>query len=99
MDGENADRKLSYCKAADEIGMSANPEAFEFLRKSAYGHVQRHGNEAVALRKQCRDALDAWHSDKGVGSGLHPNEAEALVEDVSSWVGRKYRRPKRKALR
>jgi len=96
---KNADRKLSYCKAADEIRMSANPEAFEFLRKSAYGHVQRHGNEAVALRKHCRDALDAWQSGEGVGSGLHPSEAEALVEDVSSWVGRKYRRPKRKALR
>lgn len=41
IDDENADRKYSYCKAADEICMSANPEAFEFLRKSAYGHVQR----------------------------------------------------------
>ncbi|MBP2563680.1 hypothetical protein J2766_000239 [Agrobacterium tumefaciens] len=79
--------------------MSANPDAFEYLRKSAYGHVQRHGNEVNALRQHCRDALDAWLRDEGTGSGLHPSEAESLVEDVSTWVGRHYRRPKRKALR
>jgi len=79
--------------------MSANPEAFEYLRKSAYGHVQRHGNEVQALRRHCRDALDAWLRDEGAGSGLHPSEAESLVEDVSYWVGRNYRRPKRKTLR
>lgn len=79
--------------------MSANPEAFEFLRKSAYGHVQRHGNEMLALRQHCRDALDAWLRDEGAGSGLNASEAEALVDDVSNWVGRNYRRPKRKPLR
>ncbi|WP_113048391.1 hypothetical protein [Agrobacterium tumefaciens] len=79
--------------------MSANPEAFEFLRKSAYGHVQEHGNDAQSLRQHCRDALDAWLRDEGVGSDLHASEAAALVEDVSFWVSRNYRRPKRKALR
>lgn len=79
--------------------MSANPEAFEFLRKSAYGHVQRHGNEVKALRRHCQDALEAWLRGEGAGSGLHPSEAEALVEDVSHWVSRNYRRPKRKTLR
>lgn len=79
--------------------MSANPEAFEFLRKSAYGHVQKHGNEVQALRRHCQDALDAWLRDEGAGSGLHASEAEALVEDVSHWVSRNYRRPKRKTLR
>lgn len=52
-----------------------------------------------ALRQHCRDALDAWLRDEGAGSGLHASEAEALVDDVSNWVGRNYRRPKRKALR
>lgn len=79
--------------------MSANPEAFEFLRKSAYGHVQRHGNDAQALRQYCRDALDAWLEGEGAGSGLHASEATALVDDVSFWVSRNYRKPKRKALR
>ncbi|MCX8996240.1 hypothetical protein NOF55_16530 [Rhizobiaceae bacterium BDR2-2] len=79
--------------------MSANPEAFEFLRKSAYGHVQKHGNEAQALRQHCRDALDAWLRDEGAGSDLHASEAEALVDDVSFWVNQNYRRPKRKAER
>lgn len=79
--------------------MSANPEAFEFLRKSAYSHVQRHGNEAQALHQHCRDALDVWLRGEGANSGLHASEAEALVEDVSYWVHRKYRKPKRKALR
>lgn len=79
--------------------MSANPEAFEYLRKSAYGHVQKHGNEVQTLRRHCRDALDAWLRDEGIGSGLHPSEAESLVEDVSYWVSRNYRKPKRKTLR
>lgn len=79
--------------------MSANPEAFEYLRKSAYGHVQRHGNEMQVLHQHCRDALDAWLRNEGIGSGLHPSEGEALIEDVSDWVSRNYRRPKRKALR
>ncbi|WP_107340854.1 hypothetical protein [Agrobacterium pusense] len=79
--------------------MSANPEAFEFLRKSAYRHVQQHGNEVQALRQHCQDALDAWLRDEGAGSGLHSSEAKALVEDVSHWVSRNYRRPKLKALR
>ncbi|MDX0451237.1 hypothetical protein [Sinorhizobium medicae] len=30
---------------------------------------------------------------------MHASEAEALVEDVSFWVSRNYRTPKRKALR
>lgn len=79
--------------------MSANPEAFEFLRKSAYDHVQRHGNEVQALQQHCRDALDRWLRDEGAGSGLSASEAEALVEDVSFWVRRKYRRPKRRPER
>jgi hypothetical protein len=79
--------------------VSANPEAFEFLRKSAYGYVQKHGNDAQALRQHCRDALDVWLQDEGIGCDLHASEAAALVEDVSFWVGRNYRRPKRKTLR
>lgn len=79
--------------------MSANPEAFEYLRKSAYVHVQRHGNEMQVLRQHCRDALDAWLRDEGIGSGLNPSEGESLIEDVSRWVSRNYRRPKRKAMR
>src|SRR5215217_2578126 len=79
--------------------MSPNPDAFEYLRKSAYGHVQRHGNEVKALRQYCQDSLDAWLREEGIGSGLHPSEAEALIEDVSHGVSRNYHRPKRKALR
>lgn len=79
--------------------MSANPDAFEYLRKSAYSHVQKHGNEVQALRRHCRDTLDAWLRGDGEGSGLHPSETESLVEDVSYWVSRNYRRPKRKTLR
>ncbi|TAT87195.1 hypothetical protein ELI54_02660 [Rhizobium ruizarguesonis] len=79
--------------------MSANPEAFEYLRKSAYGHVQKHGNDAQALRQHCRDALDAWLGIDGIGSDLHASEAAALVEDVSFWVSRNYRKPKQKTLR
>jgi len=79
--------------------VSANPEAFEFLRKSAYGHVQKHGNDAQALRQHCRDALDTWLRAEGIGSDLHASEAAALVEDVSFWVSRNYRKPKRKTLR
>lgn len=79
--------------------MSANPEAFEFLRKSAYRHVQQHGNDAQALRQHCRDALDAWLRDEGAGSDFHASEAAALVEAVSRWVSQHYHRPKRKPSR
>lgn len=79
--------------------MSANPEAFEFLRKSAYGYVQRHGKDVQALRKHCQDSLDAWLRDEGAGSGLTDSEARNLVDDVSSWVMQKYQRPKPTALR
>lgn len=79
--------------------MSANPEAFEFLRKSAYGHVQKHGNDVEALRHHCRGVMDTWLRDQGAGSGLHTSEAEALVQDVSHWVSQNYRKPKRKTLR
>lgn len=79
--------------------MSANPEAFEFLRRSAYDHVQKRGNDAQALRQHCRIALDAWLQDEGIGSDLHASEAASLVEDVSYWVSQRYRKPKRKTLR
>ena len=79
--------------------MSANPEAFQFLRKSAYSHVQKHGNDAQALRQHCRDALDIWLREEQVGSDLDASEIAALVNAVSSWVSQRYHRPKRKPLR
>ncbi|RYH00234.1 MAG: hypothetical protein EON58_00975 [Alphaproteobacteria bacterium] len=79
--------------------MSANPEAFEFLRKSAYGHVQRHGKEMRALRQHCQGVLDAWLRDEGGGSSVSSSEANALVESVTSWVVQNYHKPKRKVLR
>ncbi|NTE80185.1 hypothetical protein G6M12_01295 [Agrobacterium tumefaciens] len=79
--------------------MSANPEAFEFLRKSAYSHVQKHGNDAQVLRQHCRDALDAWLRDEASGCDLNASEAAALVVAVSSWVSQRYHRPKRKPSR
>lgn len=79
--------------------MSTNPEAFEFLRKSAYHHVRQHGKDVQALRKHCQDALDAWLRGEGSGSGLTNAEARNLVDDVSSWVTMKYKKPRPEALR
>lgn len=31
--------------------MSANPEAFEFLRREAYGYVRRHGKPRAELAR------------------------------------------------
>lgn len=79
--------------------MSANPAAFEFLRKSAYRHVQKHGNDPQALRQHCRDVLDAWLRQGRASGDLHGSEASALVEAVSSWVSQRYHKPKRKPSR
>lgn len=79
--------------------MSANPEAFEFLRKSAYDFVRKQGNDAQALHKHCLASLDAWLDGQGAGSGLSASEAAALVDDVSFWVSQKYHKPKWKAVR
>jgi len=79
--------------------VSANPEAFEFLRKSAYGHVQKYGNDAQALQQHCRDALDTWLRGQASGSDLHASEVAALANAVSSWVSQRYRKPKRKPSR
>lgn len=79
--------------------MSANPDAFQFLRKSAYSHVLKHGNDVQALQRHCREALDVWRREERVDSDINASEAAALVKAVSSWVSQRYHPPKRKPSR
>lgn len=79
--------------------MSANPDAFEFLRHSAYDFARKHGCDAARLETHCEQALAEWRSGDGAGSGLTDAEADELVWAVSEWTAKKYRPPRREAER
>jgi hypothetical protein len=79
--------------------MSANPEAFEFLRKAAYGFVQKHGKDGRKLQEHCVSELDEWRNGDGSRSGLTDIEAEQIIGDVTQWTINNYNPPRRKAER
>lgn len=79
--------------------MSANPEAFEFLRKVAYLFVQKHGRDSQKLRDHCIGALKEWREGEGRGSGLTDAEANHVATAVTNWTITRYRPPRKKAKR
>jgi hypothetical protein len=79
--------------------MSANPEAFDFLRHNAYRFVQKHGKNARHLHEHCTELLTAWRQGEGAGSGLTDTEADQIIGDVARWTISNYRPPRPKANR
>lgn len=79
--------------------MSANPEAFAYLRKVAYLFAQKHGRDRQRLRDHCIVALTEWRVGEGAGSGLTEAEANHVATAVANWTATKYRPPRKKAER
>lgn len=79
--------------------MSANPEAFNFLRQYAYGFVRRNGKDSQKLHDHCVRQLAEWRQGDGAASGLTDAEANQIVGDVTHWTINRYNPPKPKAER
>lgn len=79
--------------------MSANPEAFNYLRSASYRFVQKHGKDAAQLHDYCVGTLETWRRGDGAGSGLTESEARQIVEDVTRWTINRYNPPRKKAER
>ena len=79
--------------------MSANPDAFTFLRHSAYDFAKKHGRDLAQLEAHCEQALADWRNGPGAGSGLTDAEADELVWAVSEWTAKTYQPPRKKAER
>ncbi|WP_193175276.1 hypothetical protein [Oricola nitratireducens] len=74
--------------------MSQNPEAFDYLRKQAYGYVHRHGRDRVGLFAFCREKIDEWRTGEGAGSNLDDDGARRLARSVAKWTVRRYNPPR-----
>ncbi len=75
--------------------MSANPEAFEFLRREAYAFVNKNGKDSQdALLKHCEAVL----AEKVVRDGIDLSLAgqRALCRSITGWVLQRYQLKKRK---
>lgn len=79
--------------------MSQNPEAFDYLRKEAYGYVRKCGKDRAGLSAFCRDRIEEWRSGEGVGSGLDSDAARRLASSVTEWTMRRYNPPRPKPER
>ena len=79
--------------------MSANPEAFDFVRKAAYAFVQKNGKDSSKLYDHCAAVLGAWRNGDGAGSGLTDTEAADIVANVHHWMMTKFNIPRRRAAR
>lgn len=79
--------------------MSANPEAFEYLRKLAYGFVQKNGKGRQKLYDYCAVVLNQWRSGEGANSGLTDPDANQVVGAVTDWTITRYNPPRQKANR
>ncbi|UCI29455.1 hypothetical protein [Mesorhizobium sp. B4-1-4] len=77
--------------------MSANPEAFEFLRQAAYGFVRKNGKDRWKLLDFCTSSILEWLKDEG--SELSESEALRVAADVTRWTIEKYNPPRKKAER
>ena len=74
--------------------MSANPEAFNYVREAAYQFVNEHGKDAQKLHAHCTSIMNNWIAGEGYGSGLSDNEAKRIVDDITRWVVNRYNPPK-----
>jgi hypothetical protein len=79
--------------------MSQNPEAFDYLRKQAYGHVRRNGRDRAGLSAFCREKIDEWRTGEGAGSGLDDDGARRLARSVAEWTVRRYNPPRPRPAR
>lgn len=77
--------------------MSANPDAFEFLRKEAYAFVNRNGRDRWRLLDFCNSSILRWLTDQG--SELSETEALRISADVTKWTIENYNPPRKKAAR
>lgn len=77
--------------------MSANPEAFDWVRQAAYDHVRRHGKDRLKIHTRCEQAMVEWMSEHGYE--LSRSEAASIVEAVTDWVFARYKPPRRQAER
>lgn len=74
--------------------MSANPDAFNYVREAAYQFVNEHGKDAQKLHAHCTSIMNNWIAGEGYGSGLSDNEAKRIVDDITQWVVNRYSPPK-----
>ncbi|MFD1792704.1 hypothetical protein ACFSE0_13865 [Ochrobactrum teleogrylli] len=79
--------------------MSANPDAFSHLCKTAYQFVSKYGKDERGLQAHCTATLAAWLAGDEAGSGLTESEASQLVTDVTRWTIKRYNPPRRKPAR
>lgn len=93
---KNSNDPFSYDVSSERRDlMSANPEAFEFLRREAYAFVNKNGKDSQdALLKHCEAVL----ADKVERDGIDLSLAsqKALCRSVTGWVLRRYQPKKRK---
>lgn len=74
--------------------MSANPDAFNYVREAAYQFVNEHGKDAQKLNAHCTSVMNNWIAGEGSGSGLSDNEARQIVDDITRWVLKRYNPPR-----
>jgi hypothetical protein len=79
--------------------MSQNPEAFDYLRRKAYGYVRKNGRDRAGLSAFCRERIDEWRSGEGAGSDLDDDGARRLAKSVAEWTVRRYKPPRPKPER
>jgi len=77
--------------------MSANPEAFEFLRHAAYAHVRKHGKDRWQLLDFCNSTILGWMEEQG--NELGETEALRISAAVAKWVFENYNPPREKPTR
>lgn len=70
--------------------VSANPEAFNFLRQQAYDFVRRNGKERSALHSHCSRSLSTWRQSAGAGFDLSDAESRQIVRAVTDWTIKHY---------
>ncbi|WP_375274341.1 hypothetical protein [Methylorubrum thiocyanatum] len=64
--------------------MSANPEAFDRLRLSAYRWVAKHGRDQAALRAALANEMTVFRNEPG--DHLTDAEATAMIDAIASWT-------------
>lgn len=79
--------------------MSANPDAFNFVRGAAYRFVSGNGKDSQKLSEHCVKTLAEWRRTEGAGSGLTDADAAQIVRAVTQWTLQNYRPPRQRAKR